>query len=192
MTPPDDEYDDLIAGLKSKARYAGSFEWPDRNIKEWGVVDILANSLESEGKLFFLNHIARAQGNDPPDCEASDSNGERIAIEVTELVDGDAIRRTKNGEYVWLEWGKEKFLGELASRIIKKDTNNQKEAPYPGGYIVIVHTDEPFLHRETVRSYLEGHFFEKTSHIDRAFLLLSYHPEVDRKGNYPLFEINFK
>jgi len=44
--------------------------------------------------------VAHGLGKDPPDCEAIDNGGERIRIEVTELVDGIAVASANNGKMI--------------------------------------------------------------------------------------------
>jgi len=61
-----------------------------------------------------------------------------------------------------------------------------KGGPYPGGYIVVVHTDEEFLSPEFIRIALEGYEF-RVQDISRAFVLLSY-----RSGMYPYFELSLR
>lgn len=46
-------------------------------------------------------------------------------------------------------------------RMLAKDARypTLKDGPYPGGYFVVVHTDEELLAPEFVRAALEGHEF---------------------------------
>lgn len=190
---PDDEAEILaqIRAAQAKARgYADSFGWAtDRDLEEWGVVSSLVESLEADKALFFSDVKCRGRPNDPPDCEARSLSGARIAIEVTELVDGDAIRAFKEGRvYEWAEWPKEKFLSVLAERIAAKNDcfPKLKEAPYDGGYVVVVHTAEPMLSRATVETFLANHQLVKPSHVDSAFLILRYDPSVQRCPHFEL------
>jgi hypothetical protein len=183
--------------LENRRGYADFFLWQtDRDLEEWGIVTSLGESLAAEGRLFFSDLSSRGRPNDPPDCEALNSNGERLAIEVTELVDGEAIRQFKKAQKEQrlvdhAEWSREKFLSKLQNRVYEKDERfpKLKGAPYSGGYIVVVHTDESELDRETVSRYLDGHSFPSSHHIARSFLLLSYDPIVER---CPCFELRFK
>ncbi|MGD2118771.1 MAG: hypothetical protein PVG66_10450, partial [Chromatiales bacterium] len=171
----------LMREAREKARgYADFFGWgSDRDIEEWGVVTSLAESLETEGKNIFTSLKRRGRPNDPPDCEALDAYGSRVAIEVTELVDGKAIQAYKSGLiYEWADWDKEKFITSLESLLSRKDSRftELKEPPYEGGYFVVIFTDEPMLDRSTVESYLEGYKFKKPEYLSKAFLLVSYDP----------------
>ena len=183
----------LIQAAQANSRgYADFFGWAtDRDLEEWGVISALAESLHADGVSFFSEVKARGRPNDPPDCEALSPNGSRIAIEVTELLDGEAIRAFKEGRiYDWAEWSKDKFLSVLAERVAAKDQRfpDLKEPPYDGGYIVVVHTDEPELSRPTVEGFLNGHRLARPTYIARAFLILSYDPTI---GRYPYFELTF-
>jgi len=153
MTPEENkQIAELMRSEKERARgYADYFGWSiNRDLEEMNVVKQLAIGLEKDNKLFFSNIQARGRPNDPPDCEAVIGNNERIAIEVTELVDGNAIRAFKAGAtYEWAEWDKKKFLSSIEEAITSKDSRFPmlKGAPYPGGYIVVIYTDEPDLNQ---------------------------------------------
>lgn len=133
----------LMRAARAKARgYADFFGWAvDRDLEEWGVVSSLSESLELDNKSFFADLKYRGRPNDPPDCEALSASGQRIAIEVTELVDGEAIRAFKEGRtYDGPEWNQERFLQALARLVTKKDNRFPalQGKPYDGGYIVVV------------------------------------------------------
>lgn len=184
MTPEDEkEIVALMRAAREKSRgYADFYGWAtDRDIEEWGVVTTLWESLQRTGESFFDDIKRRGRGNDPPDCEAVDADGKRIAIEVTELVCPEAIQAYKEGRvYDWAQWSKERFIAEVARRIADKGARygKLKGGPYEGGYVVLIFTDEPMLPIETVREFLGGHVFEKPEGVTRAFLLVSYHPSV--------------
>lgn len=182
-----------IRAANAKRRgYADFFSWrTNRDLEEWGICSQWSESLAARGELFFSGLKVRGRPNDPPDLEALDQSGGRLAIEVTELVDGDAIRAFRAGRtYDWAEWSKEKFLSALEERVVVKNQRfpELKEPPYDGGYVVLVHTDEPELSRTTVEGYLLNHRFKKPQYVARAFLLLSYDPSV---SHYPYFELAF-
>lgn len=186
-----EEINDAIRESIRRARgYADFFGWaPNRDLEEQGVVGSLAESLDADGFLFFSAIAIRGRGNDPPDLEAIDGAGNRVAFEVTELVDGQAIQAFKSGRtYDYAEWGKDKFLSTLSALLVAKNErfHKLKGAPYPGGYVIVVFTDETALPRPTVEAYLRGHIFPGLSHVYRAFLVLSYDPAIER---CPYFEL---
>lgn len=181
-----------MRAAREKSRgYASFYGWAtDRDIEEWGVTKTLWESLHSTGESFFDDIKRRGRGNDPPDCEAVNSQGNRIAIEVTELVCPEAIQAYKEGRIDdWADWPKDRFIAALAHRIATKGTRyeNLKGGPYDGGYMILIHTDEPMLTIETVRMFLDGHVFGKPRGVARAFLLLSYHPGMQM---CPYFELS--
>lgn len=190
-TEEDREILHLMREARNKARgYADFFGWgTDRDLEEWGVVTSLSESLESEGKKIFSSLKSRGRPNDPPDCEARDNDDNRVAIEVTELVDGEAIQAYKSGAvYEWADWDKNKFITSIESLLSRKDSRypELKEPPYDGGYIIVIFTDEPMLDHSTVESYLDGHKFMKPEYLTKAFLLVSYDPGVEKCPHYEL------
>jgi len=192
MTPEDEKrIVDLMRAARAKSRgYADFFGWEtDRPLAEWGVTNTLRESLEANGEAPFTALKVRRSPNDPPDCEAIDANGKRIAIEVTELVDGRAIQAHKSGRvYDWAEWPRDKFLSALSERIAEKGKRYPllKDGPYEGGYLVLIHTDEPMLRIGTVREYLKDHLFPRPQGVTRALLLLSYDGDTE---SYPYVDL---
>ena len=185
------EVNEAIRAAMRRARgYADFFGWAtNRDLEEQGVVASLAESMETDDSLFFSSLVMRGRGNDPPDLEALDAGANRIAFEVTELVDGQAIQAFKSGrQYDYAEWNREKFLACLGTLLTAKNDrlHKLKGAPYPGGYMVVVFTDEPALPRTTVEGWLKDHTFSGLGNIQRAFLLLSYDPLL---GRCPYFEL---
>jgi hypothetical protein len=184
----------LMRAAQEKARgYADFFGWKtDRDIEEWGVVDSLRESLEINGELFFSDVTFRGRGNDPPDCEAADINHLRIAIEVTELVDSEAIKAYKQKRsYKWESWTKERLISSLSERIATKGVRyaTLKGGPYEGGYVIVIHTDESMLSIRTVKSFLDEFTFQKPLGVTRAFLLMSYDPKTK---HCPYVELTLK
>jgi len=190
---PEDEYAiaKAMRAARDKSRgYAGFFEWStDRDLEEQGVAGHLAAALDAKGAPSFSEIAIRGRGNDPPDLEAIDVNGKRVAIEVTELVDGKSIQAFKMGRhYDWAEWDRVKFLESITHLLKEKNSRfpKLKGGPYDGGYVIVVFTDEPELQRSKVESYLASHTFQGLTSVHRAILLLSYDPSI---GQCPYFEL---
>ncbi|MEW8294369.1 MAG: hypothetical protein AB2715_06870 [Candidatus Thiodiazotropha sp.] len=184
---------EIIKSAIDHARgYADHFGWAfNRDLEELGVVELLSKALDAENKLFFSEIKIRGRGNDPPDCEAKTNIGKRLAIEVTELVSGEAIRDYKKGFiFKWAKWSRESFLTGLQLAINKKDTrySKLKEPPYPGGYLLVIYTSEPSLNQEVVQRYLLNHKLSQPTHINYVFLILRYEPKTKK---YPYFELIF-
>lgn len=191
MADDDEEIGKAIAKMQEacdRARgYADFFDYPpDRDVAEVGVLESFAESLASDRAGFFTTLQGRGRGNDPPDCEALNLAGERIAIEVTELVSAEAIEATKASNVLyWREWDKLALLSRLKDALNAKDSKypKLKGGPYPGGYVVVIHTDEPLLSTEFIHSAIDQQTF-CVEHMSRAFLLLSH-----RSGWCPYFEL---
>lgn len=180
----------LREALRRARGHAGFFEWPlNRDQEEVGVLVSLFGSMEKDGTLAYGSLKSRGRGNDPPDCEATNLRGERVAIEVTELVNGTSISAARKGEIHLADaWPRQVFLERLHKLLLAKNARypKLKGSPYPGGYVVVVFTDEPFLTYETIEEYLRGHIFASLRQITRALLLLSYDPVRDE---CPYFEL---
>lgn len=180
----------LREALRRSRGHASFFEWPlNRDQEEVGVLLSLFESMEKDEILTYGSLKSRGRGNDPPDCEATNSRGDRVAIEVTELVDGNSISAVKRGEtHLDNVWPREVFLECLHKLLLAKNARYQglKGAPYAGGYVVVVFTDEPFLTYDVAEAYLRGHIFSSLGQITRALLLLSYDPGRDE---CPYFEL---
>jgi hypothetical protein len=219
----DDEILDLIKAANAKQRpHAPFFGWPDKAVKEWGIAKSLEESLQADHRLFFSDLRPREPNSDPPDCEALGLDGSRIAIEVTELVDREAIElknsikqireKTRSfrdrdgksgncpcgrmlrqdaiqrGHQCSRQWDRDHFVQQLSAGVKDKDSKQLKDAPYPGGYILVIHSDEEQLLYPAVERFLEGQVLERPVQIGRVFLILGYDPQVQR---CPYFEIPF-
>lgn len=190
---PEDEHAiaEAMRAAREKSRgYAGFFEWStDRDLEEQGVAGHLAEALDANGAPSFSEIAIRGRGHDPPDLEAIDASGKRVAIEVTELVDGKSIQAFKAGRHFdWAKWDQVKFLISITHLLKEKSARfpKLKGGPYDGGYVVLVFTDEPELQRSTAERYLAGHTFQGLGSVNRAILLLSYDPSI---GQCPYFEL---
>jgi hypothetical protein len=191
------EEKEIIARIKealARSRgYADFFSWPlNRDLEEYDIVKIFCEALEKANCLFLkIDSLKiRGRGNDPPDCEAKDFLGNRIGIEVTELVDSAAIKAFMNGRlYDWAEWDRDKLIRAIDERLEAKDRiDNVKGGPYES-YIVVIHTDEPNLNTEYVGDLLRDVKFANRKLIDRAFLLLSFDAWIK---SYPYVELEFR
>lgn len=119
----------------------------------------------------------RARGDDPPDCEALDAEGRRIAIEVTELVDEGAVRRAAKAlPTAPVQWDATKLQAALGRLLTKKDIRERlKDGPWDE-YIVVIYTAESLLDESDARALLSAHRFTPPKSVDRAYLSLDYKP----------------
>ncbi len=105
------------------------------------------------------------------------NEGERIAIEVTELVDGDSIAASKRKKRIpWEPWGRTELYELIQGRIEKKDNPAEiKGGPY-SRYVLIIYCDEPrFLDYDLI-VHVRSCDFGPTKLLDRVFFLMSYIP----------------
>ena len=137
-----------------------------------------------------------------PDCIAM-MGGEKIGVEVTELVDDNAIRcHPGNPKYegpeqfgrdfrfpMPPEWPFEKFERCLRERMYCKD-KRVKGGSLARQFLLIV-TDEPWLDEATLTEYLRTAKFQRPQHFDGVYLMMSYVPNPAGKGhgNHPVFEV---
>jgi hypothetical protein len=183
---------DILEGIAKSRGYADSFGWPpNRDLEEYGVVKCFCEALEKEGRSFLdiTSITSRGRGNDPPDCEANDFGGNLIGIEVTELVNPEAIIAFKRNQvYEWADWDRAKLIDAINKRLGEKNIFGLiKGGPY-AGYILIIYSDEPILNPDYVKELLKGYWFDRRNLIVRAFLLIFYDPMYK---TYPCIELEF-
>lgn len=178
--------DQLLAELRDtimKQRgYAGFYEWRDKPIKERGILQDFAEAATRD-QLGISEIEPVPPGDDPPDAWAVHERV-KLAIELTEFVDGELVaRQQQTGETQWRWWTQEEALRHLYSLIEKKD-----HAGFGKGskYWLIIHCDEPALNAEILGKYIGHMAVAQPKGIDRCFVLLSYEPRI--KGA-PLLEV---
>src|SRR6266508_4757991 len=79
-----DELTRAVELLNSGRQYAPFFEWPAKEGKELGVAEEFIASLNAESGLGLSN--LQLQRPDPPDLTCLSALGERVAIEIAEVV----------------------------------------------------------------------------------------------------------
>lgn len=160
----------------SRRRYADYFERDQKALKEQYVVQCLLHALPPAVRPSITRLHARGDGRDPPDCEAIQRCGRRIAYEVTELVDQAAIQRNihRHDPYDHAEWNRDKLLCLLSRRLRIKDRPRFLHGGPYHKYVLVVHTDEPRLDYRCLRRLLRGVHFGNMRLIDEAWLLVSY------------------
>ena len=176
-----DEKLEVLIKETSKRRHASYFHFADRPAAEAGVVNVFAESLMKDNQLFFKEARHSGEDNDPPDCEALSLSGERIGIEVTELVNGNSIAAVKKGAsspFDYEDWN-QALIPKLAEILQKKDKAKIKGGPY-SEYVLLIASDETWLLPDFVEQSLAKHIFSKTRLITKAYLLLGYDPSVQR------------
>ncbi len=155
-----------------KRQYAAHFEYPDKTIKELGIV---CEWLEfTKGR--YRSPSCGPHPNHAPDCTVLDEDGSLVGVEVCELVDQKAVVANLAGNAVFRSYSKEDFLRRLDAILGCKDRKD-----YHGEYakiILIIHTDEPDLTYERCCEWLENEIFCSLGQIVEAYLIFSYDPMV--------------
>jgi hypothetical protein len=187
-TDPDSVGRDLLAYLtkhsKRMRRYAGFFEWPEKAVKEYGIACQLIESLRALGdeSLCDPRPFGESQA---PDIVCSGSHGERIALEISELVCEESVRLNAQGQDVIRSWEPTEVRQAVSERLASKDEKTYFGGPYDQ-IMVCLHTDETFLTHDWVQNALRGISFGPYRQLSRAFLLFSYCPG---QQGYPVIEL---
>jgi hypothetical protein len=181
----DDLKSELDIRIKGR-QYASFFEWPDRQIKELGVVRELLTSLNNAANLGL--HSPSIYDQDPPDCNCKNREGNNVAIEVTEIVCSEAVRLNAQGQKVYRNWKSGELTTHIEHLLTEKDKKNYHGGPYVSIFACLF-TDEPMLTVDFVKAELETVRFGPFSQLTSAFLLFSYDPT---SKSYPVIPLNFK
>lgn len=149
----------------------------DKRQNELEVVGQFNQELKSQGVEPFDSIVVRESGEDPPDCEATGNGGGRIGIEVTELVDGDAIASAYNGEMIDqnLPIPPSLVIEKVSAIFRRKDCAVVKGGSYDL-YILIIYCDDPAFLDFEIHNRLRNERFGPTKLIDRAYFFESYNP----------------
>jgi len=179
--------------------HASFFDWPVKVTKELGVVRTLVENLSADDPLAPITEVRPGEPNRAPDAIATRADGERVGIEVTELVDEEvtthnvqAMRKTVGQDplermkhtvqRVWDEAGVRTAIQAL---LTEKDGKTLHGGPFKE-YVVVIHTDEMMLTHDDTERWLCDHMFTGFRQITSTYLLFSYDPATDR---YPYIRL---
>jgi hypothetical protein len=176
----------LVDLLSKQRKYASHFEWHDKRKKELGVVECLIDSMKLRGEKWL--HSPQSSKIDPPDCIAKDSEGKNIGIEVSELVDVDAIWMNQKGKQVYRDWRPEEVIKAIQKIIDEKDVKQFKGDPY-NNIVLLIFTDEVTISYKEYSEILEPHIFETPKKIGTVYFLFSYNPDPCIQS-YPYLKLN--
>ena len=162
-----------------------------------------AEEMNKTGCRIYLN-TTRKNPDAYPDCLAMMGGLRKIGIEVTELVDRDAIRAHPEippyqGPEHFLDnlekfqgplppiWTLEDFEQHLQDIVRKKDLRG-KESSLSRQVLLIV-TDEDLLDGNTLDEYLAAIELPRPCSFDGVYLMRDYVPDGDGHGNFPVSEV---
>ena len=179
----------LIKAAKQNRGYAAYFDFPDKRVKEEALARLLANALMEKGHIPKRQTSVISRKDDPPDCEIIVQDGERIGVEITELVDQEAIEEFKrSGDSLTnhSEWSNAKFVDRVSKIVKRKDDPHRVNGGPYDRYILLLHTDEAELNAEQVEKMAES-LSINTLTIDEVWILVSYDPN---RNGYPMIQIS--
>lgn len=183
---------DLEVIISKQRKYASFFEWPDRVIKETGIVRTLCEAMERAGEARFSDLQAGPHPNQAPDCVARNDRGQRIAIEVSELVSSEAIKLNQKAKLptdrVYMDWEPQDVVSHVATILAGKDSKTYHGGPF-STIIVVIHCDELTIKSDEYIPTLIRTHFGPFRQVDEAFFLFSYEPDA---GGYPYARIWLK
>ncbi len=164
---------ELLEKLQRVRKYASFFTWPDQKIEERGALRDLLHSMQLSGEAEYSEPTSSPV--DPPDCIVLDRDGRLVAVEVTELVSGEAIQRNQWGEKIYRDWKPNEVADEINRLVLGKDGKKFHGGPY-AKKIVLIFTDEIVLQacQAEYAEYLAGQSFGQVNQMDEAYLLFSY------------------
>lgn len=186
--------------IKEHRRYAAFFEGENKQLKERGVADLLIDFLKTRGERFILPPAVVAS--DPPDVEVYQSKLQiRVGIEVTEIVSEEHVKIAAGTKYAELQrepcvkqWTEESLVREIQTRFLsklRKWRKSERQAEYDQ-FVIVFHTDETTITPDLAEHSALSIRLHGDGLINRAFLLLSYNPNVDRSefpSGYPVYEL---
>ena len=166
--------------IEKSLGYASYWEWKlDKRQAELHAAQVLSRFL-FPGKDYSVSSVV----NDPPDALVH-IGSRRYGIEVTEIVDRKAIeraaKRKRQGlpiEYDWADWNADRLVNSLKDGISRKDQKLSKTSHDYDELLLAFVTDETMIYPELVAAVI-GSVRANPKHIDKAFVILSYHPAAD-------------
>jgi hypothetical protein len=167
----------LLELVKKKRRHAGFFHWPERRVGEQHIVQLFSEAAHSAGE-HGLTEIASTVI-DPPDCEALGPSGERVGIEVTELVD-QKLAGQRPIKIRPKFWDVSEVVARINHIVRRKDLKCAHVTDF-SKLILLVHTDEMFLRGYPGDEILEGlraETFDAPNHFDEVVFMVSYDARV--------------
>jgi len=172
----------ILSGLEKndgcRRKHANFWNFVEKSVKESGIADQacyeISNIYESE-----LISWGPAE-NDPPDVEFNFKNGQTVAVEITELVNQNAIEiQIKNPERYSDELFRFDYpvaVEELNRILVEKEEKMRSVESLYSESILLIHTDE-FLLDSDLFIGKESEIFKRSSEVFKhAFLLFSYEP----------------
>ncbi|MEM8497648.1 MAG: hypothetical protein AAF542_06465 [Pseudomonadota bacterium] len=162
--------------------HAGFFNWHEKEIKEAGVTDIFLDPRNHEGQHSF--ETFNVNPNDPPDIWLFDGNGDKTGLEITELVNSQAIDAQIHGlSNYWSEcerWANKEYFEEKINEQVSQKSDKCRDLVSEAlNFELLFHCDELWVEKCCDAFLSEG--VNMNPHVfGRVWLLLSYSPHLKR------------
>jgi hypothetical protein len=172
-----DELLQTIQNLRSlKRQHASFYDWPEKQIKESGIIDEFLDPNNHKGIHDYVSFSI--PDNDPPDAIIYKNDDEEALLEITELVNQQAIESQINNDSTYLsesqKWLDRSYFEKQLNEIIQ--IKNQKCTALfnqTNNVQLLLHTDEVWL-----EAYYKKHFEAGVTIQPHSFtniwLMLSY------------------
>lgn len=193
MTSEDEEIvaqilSDLAKNDKKPRKHANFFEFWKKPVKETGIFEEFITKLEEH--LGVPIKSWKLADNDPPDIVAELENGQTIGVELTELVNKDAIdaqiHKPEAYSGIALNFGADEALIKINSIIDSKSDKLRNVVSMYDQLILLIHTDEIMLTSATFVKSMQNHKLHSSNVFNSVHLMFSYEPA---SKSYPVVSI---
>ncbi len=202
MTDAEGEHLRRWATLMNRRGHASAYARETEDEKKIVELDVAVTWVEavrqSHGLVFSGPAI---NPEEPPDIWA-DHDGQRVGIELAELVNSSILRKTKHANagkelgdrfvtscrgrwFYEAQWDETRF-GKALNQLIEKKARNYEGKGITVDFLV-VYTAENWLLKEDVARWLQGVPVKESEAIGAVFFMMDYHP--GEEPGYPVFRV---
>jgi len=145
------ELEEIFSGQRHHASY---FNYKrDKETTELGVVCDWIDAYHGPDNDLITEICHVSDGTDPPDVILTTKDHGEYAIEVTELVDQQAVQAAEQGRWYSTKDYDAKTVELELRQIIKKKDLRSLESSY-SRRILIIYSDEPYIYHDEVLTHL--------------------------------------
>jgi len=177
-----DFIDEIIKNVNRLRKHRSFWLWPKKHVMERGIVKELLNSMQQDGDTRYRN--SHSVTDDWPDCEVDDKFGNTVGVEVTELVDKEAIQKAQRDEMDFSNWTDDEIKERVRDILSRKDLKSSHGGLYKK-VVLVIHTDE--FNSSRLFPVIKSTKFPRLKNIQEAFIIVSPEPR-----KYPWCEIQFE
>jgi hypothetical protein len=169
---------------KRKRQHASFFDWYDKESKHLGIAAEFCERMERQYGIAYSiaseSDLEPGAPVDPPDVVLKDVRGALIGLEITELVNEEAIHAQIAGRADYFEISY-RFNARAATELLHEIVADKELAAVNvcsqyADYLLLVHCAEPWLSRDELSSAIATHRWPATRGIRTAYLMFDYMP----------------